>query len=786
MIYNYFQVAFRSLLKNKVPTFINIFGLAFGIASVFLIGLYIYGELQYDRFHHDAESLYRVTWEGENPQTRTPHPMAQALANDFPEVESAVSLSPLYAAGLTRETHSLRNPEKDERYDEQNVLAVDTTFFKVFDFKLVKGNRETALQSVDGILISQSLAKKYFCDQDPIGKHLAVDSDEYLIEVVGVFEDVPVHSHFHFDILVSYLREKSFDPNDPFYSWQDFGHYNYIRLRPGTDAKALEGKLLDWARKYIDVTDEQYRYVVAHNYGFRLQKVTDIHLQSRLRWELEPNGNIEYIYILGAAGLLTLIIACVNFMNLTTARSAERAREIGVRKTLGAGRPQLSSQFLAESVIVALLSVVLAVLVLEATIPLFNLTTGLSLKLDYRSHLIWLIGLGVTIGIISGLYPSVYLSSIKPHLILKGKMVQTPRGARLRNSLVVFQFAISMMLISAAAIIFNQLQYLQNKNLGFDKEEVIVIHVKNEDGMENFETFKNELLNIDGVTSVSASSNIPGKQFNQHDISSVLNPDHQIGASEAFVDYDFFKTLNIPVNEGRTFLRENASDTAGALVINETTARQLLLKGSPVGQEVNWERDGYSIQGKIIGVVKDFHFQSLHEPIRPLVFALSHHAYNYIVVKLETDNFNRTIEKIEKTYKTVEPIFGFDFAFMEDQLNTQYASEKRTAGILTIFSGIAIAIACFGLFGISMLTFHQKIKEVSVRKVLGATAINLLLLMLGGFTRLIVVAIVIAIPAAWWLMDRWLDNFSYQVSINPAVFIVSALALIVVSWLTLS
>ena len=428
MLYNYFNIALRNLLKNKVHTTINVFGLAFGIASVFLITLYIKQELSYDKFHHQAEDLYRIVWVSENPQTRTPHPMAQALVADFPEVESAVSVTPLFAAGLTRETHSLRNPQKAERYDEKNLLAVDTTFFDVFDFPIVKGDAKKALKQVNGVLISESMARKYFGDEDPIGKHLAVDSTEYLVEVLAVFKDVPSNSHFHFDFLGSYVREKSFNPEDEFYSWSDFGHYNYIRLKHGADPKLLESKLMSWFRKYFEVSDQDAQAFAAQHFGFKLQPVTDIHLRSRLRWELEPNGNIEYIYILAAAALFTLIIACVNFMNLTTAKSAERAKEIGVRKTMGAFRSQLSIQFLAESVTIALIAVFFSILIIESALPFFNYLTGLSFEVHYIQYLLILLAAGVFIGLISGIYPSLYLSAVKPHLILKGKLIQTPKG----------------------------------------------------------------------------------------------------------------------------------------------------------------------------------------------------------------------------------------------------------------------------------------------------------------------------------------------------------------------
>ena len=786
MLYNYFNIAVRNLLKNRTHTLINVAGLGLGMASVFLIALYIKGELSYDRFHERAEDLYRISWENSNPQTRTPHPMAQAMVQDFPEVESAVSLSPLWAAGLTRETHSLRNPENDRRYDETSILGVDTTFFKVFTFPLVKGNPETALKSLKGILLSESLAKKYFGNDDPIGKQLSVDGDQYLVEVTGVFKDVPQHSHFHFDILVSYLREKSFDPDDEYYKWGDFGHFNYIRLKPGTNAKELESKIMDWSRKYINMSDQEFAAYKAQNYGFKLQPVVDIHLNSRLRWELEPNGNIDYIYILGAAGLLTLLIACINFMNLTTAKSAERAKEIGVRKTLGAFRSQLSIQFLAESVVIAIISLMLAIFIVEVSLPVFNNVTGLSVETSSRQYLFVMAGFAILVGIVSGLYPAIYLSGVKPHVILKGKFVQTQQGSGLRRTLVVFQFAMSMALISASIIIFNQLDFLRNKNLGFKKEEVIVIPVKNEDGLEKFEVLRNELLKIDGVTAVSASSNIPGRQFNQNQIAGAKNPLDDVGASEAYVDYDFFQTLGIEISEGRYFLRENPSDTAAAFIINESAANQLYLDKPIVGQELLWKGDDNEVRGTIVGVVKDFHFQSLHEPIRPLIFRLSKTSFNHIVVRVNSENFESKIKAIERAYKMVEPYFAFEFVFLEDSLNKQYAAEQRTGTILLTFSFIAIAIASFGLFGMSMLTFQQKVKELSVRKVLGATPMNLLVMLLGNFTRLIILSIVIAIPVVWWIMNGWLQNFSYQVNIHPFVFIGSGLMLILISWLTLS
>lgn len=783
MIRNYLSVALRNLSRNKVHTAINIFGLAAGMAAVFLISLYIQHELSYDRFHHRAEDLYRVVWFDAHPQTRTPHPMAQALVADFPEVERAVSITPLWAAGLTRETHSLRNPSRDQRFDEQNLLAVDTTFFDVFDFPLVRGDK-SGLKDPGGLFISESMAQKYFGDEDPLGKQLAVDSANYLVDVVGVFKDVPDNAHFHFDFLVSYVREKSFDPDDDFFSWNDFGHYNYIRLRPGADAKALESKLMDWTRKYFKWSEQDYASLADQHFGFRLQPVTDIHLKSKLHWELEANGNIEYIYILAAAALFTLLIACVNFMNLSTAKSAERAREIGVRKTMGALRQQLAWQFLTESVANALLAVALSLLIVEVALPLFSNLVGTSMTISYGTYLGGAVTAAVVVGVIAGIYPALYLSGVRPQAILKGKLIQAPQGVRFRKSLIVLQFSISMVLITSAIIIFNQLSYLQHTELGFGKDEVIVIPLKNEDGMRQFDALRNELKQVAGVKAVSAASNIPGKSFNQHSIALQERPTDNINASEAFIDHEFFETFGIGLSEGRTFQKDNIADR-DAFVINETAARQLGVPAAAIGKELLWRNDDRLLRGTIIGVVKDFHFQSLHEPIRPLIFRTTKRAFNYMVLKVDLSGFSDRINAIEKVYRVFEPTFGFEFAFLDEQLDDLYRSEVRTANVLAIFSSLALMIAAFGLFGMSMMLYYQRAKEVSIRKVLGASRSHLMVLLLGDFTRLVIAAIAIGVPLTWYIMHEWLKNFTYRVDMAAWPYFISGIALLVVAWMTL-
>jgi putative ABC transport system permease protein len=782
MLNNYFRIAFRNFFKSKIHTGINLLGLTAGMVSIFMITIYLQRELSYDNFHENAENIYRIDWYNQNPQTRTPHPMAQAMAEDFPEVLNGVSLTPLWGKGLTRETHSFRNLERDQRYDERNILAVDTSFFNVFSFPVVKGNPKAALTNLRGVLISESAAKRYFGDEEPIGKQLAVDSDTLLIEVVAVFKDVPANSHFHFDFLVTYLREKYGDPDDSFYSWADFGHYNYIRLTPGADAKQLENKIMTWSKKYLGWSDEDYAGLANANYGFRLTPITDIHLRSHVNWELEPNGNISYVYILATAGLLTLIIACVNFMNLTTARSTERAKEIGVRKSLGALRRQLALQFIFESVLISLAAVMLTLVLIQIVMPIFNSMTGTSLVVSLWPHGAVILGGGLVIGLLAGLYPSLYLSRIKPASILKGT-ASVSGGSSFRDVLIVFQFAISMALISGSIIIFTQLDFLRNHSLGYNQEGVLVIPLKAEE-FPAFDAMRNELARIDGVTDVSATTNVPGGSFNQYPVFAVTSPMDRIDASQCYVDPNFFKTMGITLKEGRLFTQGSVSDTTRTIVINEAAAEQLNLE-NPVGSEISIDLHDRLATGRVIGVVNNFNFQSLHDPLRPLIFHVTDE-FNFMVIRADFNNLSQKISEIKAVYRKFDPIFNFEFSFLDDRLQQQYVSESRLGIVMGLFSAIAIVIASFGLFAMALLTFSRKTKEISIRKVLGAGVPHLIYILLKNFTILVLVAIVIATPFTWWVMNQWLQNFSFRIEISPLVFVGAAVLLLAICWVTLS
>ena len=782
MLRHYLVTAFRQLVRNKFYTGITVTGLAIGIACVFLIAQYLRQELSYDRFHDGAENIYRIAWINNNSQTRTPHPMAQAMVQDFAEVESAVSLSPLWGPGLTRAIFTIRNPEKDVRYDESNVLAVDSTFFKVFSFQVVKGDARSVLKNPGGILLSESMAIKYFGTTDVIGKQLEVDRENNLVQIIGVFKDVPVASHFHFDILVPLLRLKLENPDDEYYTWKDFGHFNYVRLKPGTDAKALASKLLEWSRKYVAYRDDDMQWLRQNHYGFELQPITSIHLQSHLRWELEPNGNSSYVYLMAAAALLILVVGSVNFVNLNLAQSAERTKEIGIRKSLGAFRQQLTFQFFGESLVVTAVALVAATLLTEVSMPILNALTGKNFILEWSTFIEVLLLLGFFVALVSGIYPAYVLSSAKPALILKDKLVQI-KGFSLRKAFIVFQFIASMALLSSSAIISQQVGFLQHKDLGFKSEEVIVLPIKDRSMNKRIEELRTELLKIKGVTAVSATSNVPGKPFNQNTIYASLHPEERRDASEEMIDADFLKVMNMTIVDGRGFLKGNPADSDG-FILNETAVRQLAIK-NPVGKEIVWERDGPLLKGPIIGVVKDFHFQSLHEPLRPLLMRLEAR-FNFAVVKVNTGDFETALKGIETTWRQFDDKFRFEFSFLDAQLTQLYREEQNMVRVLDIFSLLGIGIASMGLLGIAALAFRQRTKEVSIRKVLGASLPNLILLLVKDFTRLVFIAIIFAVPLVWWVMDRWLQNFSYKIAIHPAVFVVSGLILMLMAWITLS
>ena len=785
---NYFTLFLRVLQKSKLFAFINLAGLSAGMVCVTLIIMFIRDEWSYDKHIPDSERIYRIAWFGDNPQTRTPHPMAMALAHDMPEVESAVSLSPLWGPGLTRQTFEVRNLEKNIHFNEGGIMSADSTFFKVFSVPLVKGNPDKVLRTPRKILISESTAKRYFGSEDPIGKRLAVDRDENTLEIEGVFKDIPASTHFHFDFLVSYVHLKAYeDSGSEYYTWKDFGHFNYIKLKPGASPQELEAKLKSWSRTYLEIPEEYFNKFLLSQDKFKLQPIKDIHLKSHIRWELEPNGNNEYIYLLAGAALFILIIASINFISLSTAKSVDRAKEIGVRKTLGAGKTQLYIQFLGESLVLSIAASALTFVALELLLPIFNNLTqkNLPLRLSEQGFEVTIIMLiGLFIGIVSGLYPAVHLSALKPQVVLKGKFSTSSRGRFLQKALVVTQFSMAMILISGCFALVQQIIYIKNKPLGFEKEQVIVVPFRSGLLRHDFKTVKNELLKIPGLLQVSASSNIPGKQFNQHAISLLQDPSQKTDASEAYVDEDLAATLGIKMQAGRFFNKDSRADSAEAVIINQMVAKSLNMK-NPVGQRLRLQRDGETWDRTIVGVMEDFHFQSLHQSIRPLIF-LPVKQFNFALLKIEAAKAPAVTASLKATWEKLYNGFGFEYYFLDETIQHQYQSERNMSVVLLFFTATGMLITCMGLLGLAIVNFKVREKEVGVRKVLGSSNLEIQFLLLKSLVGPILVALVIGVPFAFIIINYWLQNFTYHITLNPLTFLASSLVVMTIALMTIS
>lgn len=783
MFKNYLKIAARNLLKHKAYSFINIAGLAMGMTCCIVILLYVQHELSYDSFHQDAKRIYRIFWQSGNPQTRTPHPMAQAMVKDFAEVESAVSLSPVWGPGLTRPKFAVRYG--DQRFEEGSVFSADSTFFEVFSFPLIAGDPKTALRSPASLVITERIAKKYFGNEEPMGKVLIINNSVDL-KVTGVMQDIPANAHFHFDFLISYVLLKMRETGS-YYEWEDFGHYNYIKLAPHADPKTLEAKMPDWFLKYNEWPVDDVEELKSGRVAFRLQPITGIHLHSHLKWELEPNSDIAYVYLFSAIAVFVLLIACINFMNLSTARSATRAREVGMRKVLGAFRTQLIGQFLGESILLSIMALLLSIAAVELVLPLFNSLSGRNLAVDYHDNP-WLIlsigGMALLVGIISGSYPAFFLSALQPVKTLKDTMSGGTKSGRLRQILVVAQFAISIALIAGTGIVAAQLKFLKNKNLGFDKEQIVVVPIKANAMRQNYETVKAELLENPNIVSVTAVSNVPGGRFNQNEIYWQDTQGEQ-SVSQVRVDYDFFKTLDIEITAGRDFSKAMATDSATAFILNETAAR-LYDWDTPVGKQITWLDDDNTRRGTVIGVAKDFNFQSLHRGIEPLIFHVLPAGFNYFLVKMRGNNIAGTLADLENKWRTFDPDRAFEYSFLDADFAALYNSEERMQAVVGNFSFLAIFIACLGLFGLASFTIQQRTKEIGVRKVLGASVSQIVMILSKEFTRLVLIAFVVACPLAYVVMNGWLQNFAYRTEISVNIFLLAGALGLVIAWLTVS
>jgi putative ABC transport system permease protein len=787
MLKNYIKIALRNLLKYKGTSFINIFGLSVGITCCILISLFVLDELSYDRYHEKSDRIFRVTLRSivgthEYNGVITCAPLAAAMVRDFPEVISATRFRRL---GFP----VLRYGEK--AFSEERFFWADPTIFEVFTIPFIKGNPKTALSKPNTVVINQTMAKKYFGDDDPMGKILNADMKrDYL--VTGVVEDVPHNSHFHFDFLCSLSTSERSKSQD----WLNNNLYTYFVLQKGVSYKAFEAKLDELVVKYagpqleiaVGITMEKF-IAKGSSYGYFVQPLTDIHLHSNLRRELEPNSDPTYVYIFSLIAAAILVIACINFMNLATARAIRRTKEVGIRKTLGSKRAQLIRQFLAESVIMSFLAVAVSLFMVELLLPWFGNLTGKPLGINYLSNYFTvplLMGLVLLVGFTAGIYPSFFLASFKPVEVLKGTLQKTGKHPWLRSGLVIFQFTVSIILLIGTFVVYNQLDFIRHRRLGFNKEQLVVIK-KTDDIRQKIGPFKEELLKLPGVIHATNTTTLPGKNFNTkaHQVPGAAG-EHNICTMRT--DYNFAETFEVEMVSGRFFSRDFSTDTS-AVVLNQAAIKTLGLT-DPIGKVIGQLKSAPNkpLNFQIIGVMKDFHFESLHQKIRPMLIRLipKNLAGRFVSVRVKTGDIPTTLSQMEKTWRKFALNQPFEYAWFDRDFAGIYEAEVRTGKIFAIFSIIAICIACLGLLGLTAFTTEQRTKEIGIRKTLGAPITGIVMMLSKEFIRWVLAANIIAWPVAYFITRSWLQSFAYRVDIEIRMFLFSAVLAIVISFLTVS
>jgi putative ABC transport system permease protein len=787
MLKNYMKIALRNLLKYKAYSFINIMGLAIGVASCILILLFVQDELSYDRFHEKADRIYRVALLGSlgNNQFNgavTAPPLGEALVRNYPEVESATRIRN-YGFPVIR--------YGDKVFSEERFFWADSTFFEVFSFEFIKGDKYSALKEINTVVITESIAKKYFGGEDPVGKLLNSDNRrDYKIS--GVIKDFPENSHMHFDFIAALGSY----PDSRSDQWFNNSFYTYIVLREGSDYKELEQKLDRFVADHVGPQTEQVLGVPFEDliksgavYRYYLQPLTDIHLKSDIEAELEPNSSLAYVYAFSLIAVLILFIACINFMNLATARSSNRAKEIGIRKTLGSGKIQLVRQFLVETILMAFIAVLIAVIIVELLLNPFNNLIGKELSINYAKNLIFipfLLLLALVVGVFAGIYPAFYLSSFDPIKVFRKKNVQSNKNSSLRNSLVVTQFAISIILFIGTIVIYNQVDFIQSKKLGFNKEQILVVQKTDDIGVQ-IESFKDELRNLPGVVSVSNSFTLFGKQFNSSAIripGQTSEESHLIWNTGA--DYDFAETYGIEIIKGRYYSPEYATDSL-AVVLNETAVKSLGLGNDPLGKMIYFPGP-VTVGAPVIGIMKDIHFESLQQAIKPMaIFLMPEGAFGrYVSVRLTPGKFGEKITKIKDIWHKFAGAQAFEYFFFDDDFAKLYESEKRTGVIAIVFAILAIFIACMGLLGLSSFSTAQRTKEIGIRKVMGASVGSIVILLSKEFIKWVLIANIIAWPLAYFLMKKWLENYAYRIEIEITPFIIAAIFSALIAIITIS
>jgi putative ABC transport system permease protein len=785
MLRNYIRITIRNLRRNKLYASLNIVGLAIGITCCVLILLYVQDELSYDRFHENAGRIYRVTThfvlkDRVMDFASTAHVQGPMFKEEYPEVENYVRFNSYGSRRMVR--------YKDTTYAEEKFIWVDNSIFDVFSFNLIKGNPEEALTKPNTVVITEDIAEKYFGGEDPIGKNLRIHSDE-LYMVTGVIKNIPANSHIRPDFLASFITlDLQPTGNAAADLVNNVDYYTYLLLKEGTDYKQLEQKFAGFIEKYLGPLINS----IGGSARYDLQPLASIYLHSKLENELERTGDIAYVWLFSGIGLFILLLACLNFMNLSTARSANRAKEVGLRKVVGAQRTQLIKQFIGESMIMTFLAILLSLLLVFFTLPLFNAISGKSLSMGYLSNPMLLLGLltfFIIISLIGGSYPAFFLSAFRPVEVLQGRLRRGAKNSALRIALVSLQFTVSIVLIIGTLIVNRQLNYVRNKNLGYDKDHVIALRVRNEETQKRHEALRNSLLANPNVLSVSASSSLPLGQnsFSAHHIAG--QPlDEMIMLHTQIVDEHFVDTYKMEIVQGRNFSKDFPTDPQEAIIINEATAKKLGWQDDPLGKEIEALMSLTEFRKyRVIGVVKDYHFLSLHEEIQPLVlYNASPYGGNYyrMSLRVSPENIQDTISFLREKWREFDSQYPLEFVFLDDQYDALYRTEERLGKLFGYFTALAILIGCLGLFGLSAYSAEQRTKEIGIRKVLGATTSNVTVLLVREFTKWVLLAVLVAWPAGYYIMNTWLQNFAYRIGLGVDIFMIAAVLALVIAIIT--
>jgi putative ABC transport system permease protein len=765
---SYLKIALRQFKKHKGYSLINIAGLAVGMACCILILLFVFDELSYDKFHTNHDHIYRVTRKWFNADGvvnlhlgHVAPPIAPLLKNDFPEILHAVRLIGIGRPLIGR---------SGEFFEEPRFYFVEEDIFRVFTLDMIKGDPDTALKDPFSLVITGEMAEKYFGAEDPMGKSLAIQSGIRKVDmkVTGVFQALPHNSHFHADFLAAFKTYEALAGKREMESWSSNNYATYLLMPEGYDITRLAAQLDPFIDRHMSEG-------MSERTKLKLQRLTDIHLYSHLDSELEANSDITYVYVFSIIALFVLLIACINFMNLATARSAGRAREVGLRKVVGARRPQLIRQFLAESIITALLSLIGAMALLLLVLPAFNRFVGRELSLDFAGNIslaFILLLVAVFVGLVSGFYPALFLSAFRPARVLKGSLGRGKRGFSFRTALVVFQFATSITLIICVSVVSRQLDYMQSRNPGFEEEHIVILP-SSPAITRRLEGFKTRLLADPGVLSVSAAKRVPSGRLLDSSGARVLSGETaepvNFRVAMLLVDHDYIPTFRMEMAAGRNFSKEMGTDATEAFIINETAASRI---GWDSPDEAVGQGFGYAgRKGRIIGVVKDFHFESLHHEISPMVMFVTSSSLNQIAVRIAPQDIPRTMAFLKNIWAEVRPNYPFAYNFLDENFDKLYRSEEKLRQIFGGFAFLAVFIGCLGLFGLASYSAERRTKEIGIRKVLGATESGLAVLLSKEFTKWVLLANLVAWPAAYLVMTWWLKNFAYRSGISLWAFI---------------